>query len=128
MIKRAFKLDDEIRNNLLNLELIDDSIASLNINDHESLDQLPLNTSCIYFLTHPKQGILYIGKASDLRGRFRGKNFSGVHTHHRLEAAIKLKNVRLSWVDCLEPAKTIIEMLLIRNLKPAWNIEYNKIK
>ena len=39
---------------------------------------LPLSTSAVYFVTHPEEGVLYIGKANDLRARWRCDGRSGI--------------------------------------------------
>lgn len=43
-----------------------DSLPSVELTDGKVSATIPKNTSCVYFLIHQQQGLLYIGKALDL--------------------------------------------------------------
>lgn len=109
-------------------ELDIDSLPNVLIEDMYVVDLLPSDTSAIYFLSHHDKGLLYIGKASNLKGRWSLKcdiagQFSVELTHHCLDPAINLSNVRLSWWSVPKVCLATIESILIRDLSPRWNRE-----
>ncbi|MFH0344791.1 MAG: GIY-YIG nuclease family protein [Chromatiales bacterium] len=96
------------------------------IKDRNVSDKLPHATSALYFLTHPSEGLLYIGKAGNFRGRWSLKSdFTGQTsielTHACLDPAINLGNVRLSWWPMPKDCLVSLESFLIQDLSPKWN-------
>lgn len=87
-------------------------------------DNCPFANNAIYFLTHPTYGILYVGKANNLRGRWRCDwNYGALEwmpTHKQHQRALDLGGVYLSWTECKNP--DVIEAILIKALQPPWNI------
>jgi hypothetical protein len=103
-----------------------DSLPSVLIEDIHVARLLPFDTSAIYFLSHPEKGLLYIGTASNLQGRWSLKcdmfgEFSVELTHSCLDPAINLGNVRLSWWSVPKECLVTLESFLIRDLLPRWN-------
>lgn len=115
---------------LVAFDQITQSVESLNqdallsslpfvIIDHEEFWQvIPVKTTGIYFLTHPVEGLLYIGKAKNIRNRW-SDTFMGIHDC--LEGAVRLGNVRLSWLPLPDGLNLLVEQKLIRLWKPKWN-------
>jgi hypothetical protein len=107
---------------------------------------LPVRTSAVYFLRSEspsapfkggenrarpgtkRNGILYIGKATDLRQRWNtqiitqpsGMKYE-VQVHQKLKEAIALGDVRLHWWAVDKPCLAIAESLLIQLHRPPWN-------
>ncbi len=91
---------------------------------HEHLDgpafNLRLPSVCaVYFLMRESGKLLYVGRALDLKLRWRS-------THHRQEAALKLRDVSLYWLVCPFERLDVIEHLFIATRRPAWNRKSRK--
>ena len=89
---------------------------------------LPVATSAVYFLM--RQGrILYIGRAANLRGRWRVNYFimdppADIHwaaCHHRLKQSLELGGVMLHWWALPKKYLGVAESVLIQIHKPPWN-------
>lgn len=94
------------------------------INDDFYTNNLLPSESCLYFLTHNKEGLLYIGKAKNLRSRWRidkSNNGDYIKSHHMLRPVLDLKNVKLSWYKICSSLSLFIEHMLIKKLNPKWN-------
>ena len=95
-----------------------------------SCDDIAPGISCLYFLMHPIHGLLYVGKAKDLRQRWRASGFypgeerSATHQYH--ERCIELGDVCLSWLPLDETAHEIAETIAIRCFEPHWNVRKSK--
>jgi len=88
------------------------------IADDDVCESLPMRTAAVYFLTHPTEGLLYIGKAKNVRSRWGAPAY---RQHDCLEMAIRLRDVRLSWWALPESLLGVVEESLIRMRKPKWN-------
>jgi excinuclease UvrABC nuclease subunit len=89
---------------------------------------LPPNTSAIYFLRSMSQGLLYIGRATSLRGRWRlrrriidASQIEWEMCHAKLREAIALKDVTIHWWPIPAHHLAIAESALIQIHKPPWN-------
>ncbi len=96
------------------------------ITDFDSTHTLPVNITCVYFLTHQEEGLLYVGKALNLKTRWRVQtNIYGQilpeFNHSCLFPAIELGNVKLHWWEILPELRSLCESILIKKLKPKWN-------
>jgi GIY-YIG catalytic domain len=91
-----------------------DSLPSINL-DNEGIFKalLPNAPHCVYFLTHAEHGLLYIGKAYNLKYRFKH--------HEHLQPAIDLGNARLSWLELPRELPAVLEDVLIVGRRPKWN-------
>lgn len=103
----------------------------IEIENELSYESLPRKISCIYFLLHDKEGLLYIGKTQDLYTRwlYRKSDFPNNPPdveHHTLWRCMKLENVKLHWFEMSRTLATIIEPIVIKKLKPEWNIVLNR--
>ena len=94
------------------------SLPFVMIEEYELYKSLPTRTAAIYFLTHPELGMLYIGKAKNLRMRWAENNYN---EHDCLEIALQTENVRLSWWEMPSDLHGLIEESLIRLWQPKWN-------
>lgn len=89
---------------------------------------LPTATSAIYFIRSKSRGLMYIGRATNVRNRWR-KATSWVRSdticwemcHHRFRDALKLKDCVLHWLPVPKPYLGVLEGLLIHYHKPPWN-------
>jgi hypothetical protein len=89
----------------------------------ESLPSIP----AVYFICRPPaRKPLYVGRARNLKARWTrdpGKNAASLESeHHRLKAALKLRNAVLFWMKVPPDYLGIAEMLLIQMHKPKWNV------
>ena len=81
----------------------------------------------VYFVCRPpKRKPIYIGRTINLRQRWTrdlGKNPASLESeHHKLKAALKLRNAYLVWMRVPPDYLGIVEMMLIQIHKPKWNI------
>jgi hypothetical protein len=88
----------------------------------ESLPKIP----AIYFLVSQKKGLVYIGKAHNLRAHWWPKepldhNYWPDLCHHRLKQAINQGDVTLHWMEVPPDQLGVLECLLIQIHQPAWN-------
>jgi hypothetical protein len=88
---------------------------------------LPANTSAVYFLVHRGSDLKYIGKASNLRSRwhFTGEQFfirEPQDLHHCLPLALELGDMALHYLVMPKKYVSIVELLLLREFAPPWNI------
>lgn len=98
-------------------ELFIESLPSVLIEDDGVFRELPEDVLAVYFLTHPIEELLYIGKANDLQRRWRPTG----NTHSCLDPAIRLGCVKLSWWELDVDSLSIVEDLLIKLWSPPWN-------
>ena len=106
-----------------------DDLPYRNLADFQSCDDLPSRLPCIYFLLHPKHGVLYIGKAKNIRQRWRSQGVAGgnrepAHKHH--ERCVEIGNVKLSWLELDPSAHEMVETEAIHYYNPCWNIRKSK--
>jgi GIY-YIG catalytic domain len=122
-------LYSRIAERLSTLKPIDiESLPSILLENYKSVDALPEATSCVYFLTHPEQGFLYIGKSNNLKKRFYkypsifdSSQPEELFTHPALIHAVRLGNTKLSWLEVPPVFNELIEKTLIKALEPKWN-------
>jgi len=105
-----------------------ESLSGIPLENYKSINALPEATSCVYFLTHPEQGLLYIGKANNLKKRFYmypsifdTSQPEVLHTHPALIQAVRCGNTKLSWLEVSPDLNEMIEKILIGTLVPKWN-------
>ncbi|MGH8469690.1 MAG: tyrosine-type recombinase/integrase [Gammaproteobacteria bacterium] len=84
------------------------------------------NVACVYFLTHPDQGLLYVGRAVALSQRFEvSKNIYQQRmwdlAHAWLYPCYRLGNVRLSWWTIPSDFIEEVESAAIKILHPRLN-------
>ncbi len=97
-------------------------------------DALPAATSAVYFLWSASKGLLYIGKAGNLRNRWRlvysfiktGDPMEDIRwdpqgTHSKLRDALELGDVTLHWLAIPRDYITLAESLLVQAHTPPWN-------
>ena len=89
---------------------------------------LPPNTSAIYFLRSMSQGLLYIGRATNLRGRWRlqrrisdASQIEWELCHAKLREAIALEDVTIYWWPIPPHHLAVAESVLLQIHKPPWN-------
>lgn len=110
---------NQIRSTLRQLEpgSFIQSLPSVLIEDEEVYRQLPVDVSAVYFLTHPIEELLYVGKTNNLQTRWRPTG----HTHEYLQPAIRLGQVTLAWWVLDADISSIVEEILIGTWGPSWN-------
>lgn len=93
--------------------------------------KLPV-VSAVYFIYHSRFGLLYIGRASNLRSRWYPKLRSDdlrqvdfTYSHHCMADALVLRGSRLYWQEVERPHLHRVETHYIRALAPAWNVAHN---
>ena len=59
----------EVQNLLKDINL--SKLPCISIDSVEACDRIPPGIACLYFVHHPHHGLLYIGKAANLRLRWR---------------------------------------------------------
>lgn len=89
---------------------------------------LPVRTSAIYFLWSRSEGLVYLGRATDLRIRWAAHSW--VHTngeralakiHATHERALELGDVRIHWWAIPREHLGLVEGSLLRIHRPPWN-------
>lgn len=110
---------DQIRSALQQLqpEPFIESLPSVLIEDEEVYRRLPEDVSAVYFLTHPYEELLYLGKANDLRTRWRPSG----HTHDCLDPTLQLRDVKLAWWALDVDLLSAVEEVLTKAWRPLWN-------
>jgi hypothetical protein len=88
-------------------------------------DALPCAVSAIYFLGNDRQGLLYIGKATNLKTRWRRDHDAPSLNHAKLEQCLDLGDVELAWWAVPTHCLVILENLLVRLHRPKWNNHVN---
>jgi len=99
-------------------------LPSIAIDSLEACDKIPRGIPCLYFVHHPSFGLLYLGKAVDLRRRWKAEGRIGqlrtaLHQIHK--RCIEIGNVTLSWFQLDPRAHEIAETIAIRFFHPWWN-------
>lgn len=102
-----------------------DLLPSIVIDTVDLGPRLP-NVACVYFLTHPDQGLLYVGRAVALSQRFEvPKNIYQQRmwdlAHAWLYPCYRLGNVRLSWWTIPSDFIEEVESAAIKILHPRLN-------
>jgi excinuclease UvrABC nuclease subunit len=95
--------------------------------DHPDFAEALPSIPAVYFICRPgSRKPLYIGRTTNLKRRWTrdlGANACSLETeHHRLKAALKLKNAALLWMQVSQDYLGIVEMMLIQMHKPRWNV------
>lgn len=112
-------VNSRVESLLLSLEL--ESLPSVLLTDKEGCTaSIPSGVSGLYFLWGQEHGLLYVGKARNLRARW---HIYPWHQYH--DRCLELGGVRLSWFALDELALEVAETVAIRVLAPHWNIRKN---
>ena len=102
-------------------------LPSLPVSDVGFADMIALGKCGIYFLRSRHDGLLYIGKARDIRQRWRaggtGDSRYPKHQHHK--RCLELGGIDLHWLEIDVGDIDIAEILAIRTYDPPWNVEYS---
>lgn len=77
------------------------------------------------YLIHDLRGVLYIGRAEDLRRRFEDHLLGSHNPDVRTALRTTLGNVCFSWVLVAAPEQVELERSLIRSLRPLCNVQHN---
>lgn len=121
---------NSVRRNIENLHTITRGMKVLDlpyteIDDDFFYKRLKTQCSCIYFLAHKNKEILYVGKAIDLRQRWRfcieSEASEPYAKHHKLDESLELGNVRIHWLEAEKTLLSILESVFIKELQPRWN-------
>ena len=113
------------------------SLPCVRIESPDVWEALPIRTPAIYFLVSDnlseplrwrpqkyrrirRNGLLYIGKAVDLRQRWNNNSFMAPG-HEMLEKSIAVGDVSMHWLAVKRQHTAIIESVLIQRYKPPWN-------
>ncbi len=103
-------------------------LPSVPIDRPDFADNLP-SIPAVYFICQPpRRKAIYIGRTSTLRARWslgmirQGTVRDPDLDHHRLKAALKLRNAHLLWIRVPPDYLGIVEMMLIQIHKPRWNV------
>ncbi len=119
ILKSATSRINAMRKRLARLDL--SSLPRFKITDEDVSERLPRAMAAIYFLLHPTEGVLYIGKAHNLKGRW-SPNFFRRTPHECFEGALELGDVELAWWAVPKEYLTALEALLIQIWSPKWNV------
>lgn len=77
------------------------------------------------YLIHDLRGVIYIGRADDLRRRYED-HLAGSHNIDVVRALRStIGNLCFSWVLVAAPEQTELERSLIRSLRPLCNVQHN---
>jgi excinuclease UvrABC nuclease subunit len=80
------------------------------------------------YLMHDLRGVIYIGRAEDLRRRYED-HLDGSHNPYvRRALARTMGSLCFSWVLVAAPEQIELERSLIRSLRPLCNIQHNSVK
>jgi hypothetical protein len=110
------------------------------IASHDVADLLPCATTAVYFLHSATRGLLYIGRATNLRSRWRlrtkAAKLGGPHLtsklgapyaidwelcHAKLSECIEIGDVTIHWLTVPRELLASAESLLIQIHSPPWN-------
>jgi excinuclease UvrABC nuclease subunit len=102
-------------------------LAGVRVDGEEFVQRLP-DLPAVYFLLSDKNGLLYVGKANNVRKRWApaywihptGKT-ECIRRHDKLEESIALGDVTLHWWSVSRPMLAMAESLLIQIYAPPWN-------
>lgn len=96
--------------------------------DHPGFgDVLPFSTAAVYFLVSGEGRLLYIGKAANLRNRWRvayqliGTGIDWSACHGKLKDAVALGGVVLRWWELPRRYLATAESILLQIHEPPWN-------
>ena len=123
---------DEVTAMLRNVRIL---LAKIDVRDlpHVPVDDLDFTrmlpeTDAVYFLISAVDGLLYIGRATNLRRRwYVNRQVSDTSKpewplcHHALKPALDLGDVQIHWLLVGRDQLAIIESLLIQLYQPPWN-------
>jgi hypothetical protein len=102
------------------------NLPSVAIDGPDFAKTLPAIPAVYFVCRPPERKPIYIGRTINLRQRWTrdlGKNPAYLETeHHKLQAALKLRNAYLLWLKVPPDHLGIVEMMLIQMHKPKWNI------
>ena len=111
--------------------LVIPGLPSISLDTYESAATHGPACSAVYFLWSKREGLLYIGKATNVRNRWRLRTrydrSAGREAiwwemcHSRLRDAVELGDVRLHWWDMPRQYITAVESLLLQIHRPTWN-------
>jgi hypothetical protein len=91
------------------------------------------DVSAIYFLKHPKLGVVYVGRATNLRKRWfprgqlkilkEGTEYVYLPGHDFYKKALCCKHMELCWLKTDKRLLAFYESFLIQVFKPKWNTQ-----
>lgn len=108
----------ESRLALVNWRELVASLPTVSPHSRNVSTKLP-SVSAVYFLHNRAKELLYIGKAENLKTRWRA---SRNVEHDHLSKALKMDDVQLSWQEMEIRHLIIIESAFIRLWFPTWNV------
>jgi excinuclease UvrABC nuclease subunit len=101
-------------------------LPMIEICDREIWARLPCECSAVYFVTHPIDGVLYIGKTAAIRQRWASTYRLGrqIYTlnHSKHAQALDLGDCELSWLEIDRCYLAALEAALIGLHLPPWNL------
>ncbi len=112
---------EQVRSELKGLQI--GELPSVPIRGWEDLG-LPDATTAVYFLVSRSQGLVYIGRATNLRSRWAPLPFDLMNdfpAHHKRRPAIMLGDVTLHWWTVPRESLALIESMLLQIHRPLWN-------
>lgn len=77
------------------------------------------------YLMHDLRGILYVGRADNLRRRYEEHLVASHNADVRRALTATLGHLCFSWVLVAAPEQIELERFLIRSLRPLCNIQHN---
>jgi excinuclease UvrABC nuclease subunit len=127
----AFRVEDllgpfrELKDVLGRLDVRD--LPSVPVDDVHFAGNLPL-VPAVYFLETPSLGLLYIGRATNLRSRWAARfrwdgsgRIDWEHSHAKLADALAVGDARLAWLAVPREYLAFTESLLLQIHTPPWN-------
>lgn len=122
MIDRVLDHIQQLTCELKDIPITD--LPGVAVTDWRPLTDLPVRTSAIYFLVSRSQGLLYIGRATNLRSRWDNLPVDLMNdfpAHAKRRPAIELGDVTLHWWGMPRECLAIVESILLQVNKPPWN-------
>lgn len=128
MQKECLNFDCKIQKLLINFDLANLYLLPKIILKNENYyneNLIPEKICGLYFLFHDNDGLLYIGKSINLRSRWSiVKNYKTgeiITSHKMLQRSLEHQNVMLAWNEMPRHYSDLLEPILIKRFKPAWN-------
>jgi excinuclease UvrABC nuclease subunit len=107
------------------LEVLDiEHLPGVRMDCEKFAERLPLATSGVYFLRSEACGLLYIGKATNIRQRWMPHPLAPFvpQNHRRFEDALDQGDVMLHYLELPQYQLATIESMLLQMHRPPWNI------
>ena len=104
---------------LLNVNFLE--LPFYKINDVWDLEEIKKNISCIYFVISQAHGLLYIGRAKDLRARYFWHFPLFPESHKMILPMIFLQDCKISYLEMNHELLEEAEKILIYHYSPHFN-------